>query len=155
MKTIPALIAFLVLSACAGNAAHEHRLREVAVAGAQVMPFDLERTTHVFTDTPQGGEQVVVSDDGDAAQIALIRTHLTAEAVRFASGDFGSPEQIHGHDMPGLAVLREKHALVDVAYAVVQGGGAITYRSDDPAAIAAIHAWFAAQRSDHGPHAAH
>jgi hypothetical protein len=147
------LLACLAFASCAQDAAHEHRLRQVAEAGAQVMPFDLERSTHVFTDTPWGGEQVVVSDDGDATQIALIRSHLADEAARFARGDFGSPEQIHGHDMPGLAVLRE--ARLDVAYAEVQGGGKITYRAEDAAAIEAIHAWFAAQRSDHGPHAAH
>jgi sulfite exporter TauE/SafE/copper chaperone CopZ len=33
------------------------RLDEVAQRGARVMPFDLEKTTHVFTKTPEGGHQ--------------------------------------------------------------------------------------------------
>jgi hypothetical protein len=152
---IAALPAALAAGGCMQSTAHEDRLRQVASAGERVMPFDLERSTHTFADAAWGGAQTVVSDDGDEAQIALIRSHLAAEAVRFARGDFGSPESIHGHDMPGLAVLREKYAALDVAYVDVPGGGEITYRTQDAGAVEAIHLWFAAQRSDHGRHAAH
>lgn len=139
----------------AAGAPSRQRLDEVAAAGAMVMPFDLERTTHVFADRTWGGEQVVVSDDNDANQIALIRAHLTAEAARFARGEFASSEQIHGHDMPGLDVLRARYAGLDVTYAERPGGASINYRASDQALVDAIHTWFAAQRSDHGAHAAH
>lgn len=137
----------------AGAAAATERQAAVAAAGAQVMPFDLGRASHAFTDTPWGGEQVVVSNDNDAEQVARIRAHLSAEAAKFARGDFGDPEAIHGADMPGLSVLRERHDSLDVAYAERPGGASITYRSQDRAVIDAIHAWFQAQRTDHGPHA--
>jgi len=136
-----------------GASASSERLQAVAEAGAEVMPFDLERTTHAFLDREWGGEQSVVSDDGDAAQIALIRSHLSEEAAKFARGDFASPEAIHGADMPGLAILRERHAAIDVAYAEIPAGASITYRSQDAEAVEAIHAWFEAQRTDHGAHA--
>jgi hypothetical protein len=136
-----------------GASASSERLHAVAEAGAEVMPFDLERTTHTFLDRAWGGEQNVVSDDGDAAQIAFIRSHLSEEAAKFARGDFASPEAIHGRDMPGLAVLRERYAAIDVAYAEIPAGASITYRSQDTAAVEAIHAWFEAQRADHGAHA--
>lgn len=131
------------------------RLAAVAQAGAEVMPFDLERTTHSFLDRAWGGEQIVVSDDSDAQQVALIRAHLSAEAAKFSRGDFESPEAIHGHDMPGLAILRDRHAAIDVAYSEVPNGASITYRSQDSAVVGAIHEWFEAQRTDHGPHASH
>lgn len=141
--------------ASALESASPERLESVAQAGSQVMPFDLERTTHSFQDRAWGGEQIVVSDDGDAQQVALIRAHLSDEAARFSQGDFGSPEAIHGHDMPGLAVLRDRHAAIDVAYSEVPNGASITYRSQDGAVVSAIQEWFEAQRTDHGPHASH
>jgi len=141
--------------ASARESASPERLEAVAQAGAQVMPFDLERTTHSFLDRAWGGEQIVVSDDGDAQQVALIRAHLSDEAARFSRGDFGSPEAIHGHDMPGLAVLRDQHAAINVAYSELPNGASITYRSQDSAVVGAIHEWFEAQRTDHGPHASH
>lgn len=143
------------MSADRSAAASSARQSAVAEAGGQIMPFDLERTTHTFADQPWGGRQVVVSDDGDAQQVALIRAHLAEEAAKFARGDFGSPEAIHGSDMPGLSVLRERYSSVEVSYAEVAGGGEITYRSEDRAVIDSIHAWFQAQRSDHGAHAMH
>lgn len=138
-----------------GASASSERLHAVAEAGAQVMPFDLERTTHAFLDRPWGGEQSVVSDDSDAQQVALIRSHLSEEAAKFARGDYARPEAIHGRDMPGLAVLRDRHTAIDVAYAETPAGASITYRSQDGDAVEAIHAWFEAQRTDHGAHASH
>lgn len=55
--------------------ANPTRLAEVAGRGAEVMPFDLERTTHIFKKLDNGGLQQVISDDGDTAQIELIRAH--------------------------------------------------------------------------------
>jgi hypothetical protein len=59
--------------------------------GASVMPFDLARSTHIFTPTADGGTQELVSKDGDPQQIALIRDHLRKEAAAFARGDFRLP----------------------------------------------------------------
>jgi hypothetical protein len=153
------LLGVVLLIGCEPAAAppvpSEARLHEVAEAGAKVMPFDLERTTHVFRDEPWGGELRVVSDGAEAEQVALIRRHLGDESAHFARGDFASPERIHGHDMPGLAVLRERASAIAVQYAELEDGATITFRSEDPAVVAALHTWFAAQRSDHGRHAAH
>ncbi|MBX0328379.1 hypothetical protein K2Z83_11895 [Oscillochloris sp. ZM17-4] len=129
------------------------RQAEVAARGAQVMPFDLARTTHVFTDQPDGGIQQVVADDpADSAQIALIRSHLQAEAVKFQQGDFNDPMAIHGMTMPGLAELRQGYAQIVVAYAELPDGAQIRYTTSEPTMITALHTWFAAQRSDHGVH---
>lgn len=125
----------------------------VARAGAAVMPFDLDRTQHRFDKRPGGGVQGVLSKDGDAEQIGLIREHLRAEAVRFAVGQFASPAAIHGSDMPGLKRLATHSGGLDVVYADVPRGGEIRFTSADPALITALHEWFDAQLADHGSHA--
>ena len=68
--------------ACGGETAVEDRHTEVARAGAAVMPFDLDRTTHIFETTERGGLQQVLSDDGDPEQIRSIREHLSDEVLR-------------------------------------------------------------------------
>jgi len=126
----------------------------VAERGTEVMPFDLEKTTHVFEAAPHGGIQRVVADDpGDAEQIELIRGHLAKEARAFAQGDFGDPAQIHGHDMPGLEALRRGYERIDVRYTPIEAGGRIRYTTASPRLVEALHAWFEAQRMDHGSHA--
>jgi hypothetical protein len=115
------------------------------------MPFDLDATTHTFTQTADGGIQTVVADDpGDAEQVALIRRHLAEERDNFSRGDFDDPAAIHGHDMDGVAVLRAGYAAISVTYTDRPDGAQLTYRTDDPDLVAAIHAWFDRQVSDHG-----
>ena len=101
MNGMRSLLAAAALLAACGGSELEERQDAVAEAGAAVMPFDLERTTHTFEPLPDGGLQTVLSDDGDAGQIALIRSHLAEEAERFAAGDFHDPSMIHGEDMAG------------------------------------------------------
>lgn len=129
------------------------RQADVARKGAMVMPFDLARTTHFFDDRATGGVETVTANDGaDTRQIGLIRGHLSAEAERFARGDFSDPAQIHGEDMPGLAELSRAGAKLRVTYRELPAGASLTYASRDKAVISAIHEWFAAQRADHGAH---
>lgn len=130
------------------------RQAHVATRGAQVMPFDLDRTTHRFDKTAAGGEQTVISDNpADTAQIRLIQDHLTQETAKFGRGDFADPAAIHGHEMPGLATLSANHQRINTTYTPLPAGARITYTTDDPTVTAALHAWFDAQVSDHGPHA--
>jgi hypothetical protein len=118
------------------------------------MPFDLERTTHRFTKTDTGGVQTVIADDPrDAAQITLIREHLTAEVDRFRRGDFTDPARIHGNEMPGLEALRAHDGRITIDYETTPDGGRVTYNTGDAELRNALHAWFDAQVSDHGPHA--
>lgn len=77
----------------------------VAERGVEVMPFDLERTTHIFEKIDNGGLQQAISDDKDVEQVGLIRAHLAEEAKRFSQGDFHDPEMIHGENMTGLHEL--------------------------------------------------
>jgi hypothetical protein len=132
------------------------RQSEVARKGARVMPFDLARTTHRFDDTAAGGVETVTANDADdTRQIELIRSHLGHEAARFSRGDFSDPATIHGKDMPGLATLAAAGDKLRVSYEAVPAGARLSYSSADPAVTRAVHAWFAAQRSDHAVHEQH
>jgi hypothetical protein len=83
------------------------RQENVAARGGQVMPFDLEQTTHVFQKLDDGGlQKVVAKDPANKKQIALIQSHLKEESEKFRKGDFSDPAKIHGEDMPGLADLK-------------------------------------------------
>jgi len=152
-----AALAVLAFAACGSDdQALADRQEAVAESGAEVMPFDLDATTHVFTDTLTGGTQDVIADDpSDATNIDLIRLHLEDEATKFRAGDFSDPEAIHGSAMPGLATLKERFADISVDLVETEIGATITYGSDDAVVVEAIHDWFAAQSSDHGDHAEH
>jgi hypothetical protein len=135
--------------------ADEKRLDEVAKRGSVVMPFDLGKTTHLFTKTEKGGlQQVVVKKSPDAGQVQLIRKHLSKIAAQFRLGDFSGPAKIHGDDMPGLTVLRTaKPGQINIAYKELPNGAEIDFSTDIPSLVEAIHAWFDAQLSDHARHA--
>jgi hypothetical protein len=139
-----------------GSGSPAERQAEVAKKGQVVMPFDLERTTHRFAKTAQGGVQTVVADDpADQTQIRLIRDHLAKELRAFRAGDFGDPASIHGKEMPGLAQLSSGYARIRMTPANLPAGAQITFTTDDAQLTGALHAWFDAQVSDHGDHAEH
>jgi hypothetical protein len=151
-----ALPAALVIAAagCGDGDSLAQRQAQVAERGAQVMPFDLDATTHTFTTADDGGVQTVVADDPtDAAQIELIRKHLRDERDNFARGDFNDPAAIHGHDMDGVADLRAGYRDLTVDYHDRPAGAQLTYRTDRADLVKALHAWFDRQVTDHGPHA--
>jgi hypothetical protein len=153
MKFIPVVSAAILLTLSVPLMAEDTaRQKAVAGKGSTVMPFSLEATTHVFTKTPTGGtEQVVAKNAKDADQVRLTREHLASIAKAFAAGDFSSPEQIHGNDMPGLAALkRAKRTEIEITYAAIDAGGQITFMASDPTLVHALHEWFDAQLSDHG-----
>jgi hypothetical protein len=131
---------------------HSASTQEHATAdrAAHVMPFDLNATTHTFTKNDTGGiEQVLANDPNDQRNITLIREHLQKEAGQFANGDYSDPATIHGTTMPGLQELQAGTDRLQVSYQPVPSGARITSSSSDPVLIAALHAWFDAQTSDH------
>jgi hypothetical protein len=148
-----AVVVAVALVACGDDRAAERRA-QVAERGEEVMPFDLDATTHTFTDTGTGGVQLVTADDpDDERQIELIRGHLREEKERFSRGDFDDPAAIHGEDMPGVAELAAGYDRITVAYAERPAGAELVYTTDDPELVEAVHAWFERQVMDHGEHA--
>lgn len=126
---------------------HEH--------GHHVMPFDLARSVHVFQMTEDGGVQQVVTrgDAPDPEQVRLIQHHLMMEAAAFQHGDFSDPAHLHGPSMPGLRELQAGAAAVEISYHPLSTGGEIRFKTSDIRLITAIHRWFGAQLSEHGPDA--
>ena len=149
-----ACAAAAVLSGPAG-AADAQRQAEVAKRGPDVMPFSLKATQHVFTKTPEGGVQrVVARNTTDSEQVKLVRGHLRDIQTQFLKGDFSGPAHIHGVEMPGLADLKAaKPSQIAIDYKEVAGGAELTYRTADARLATALHSWFDAQVSDHGPDA--
>ncbi len=149
--TTATLLALLALPPHA-RATDPPRQAEVAARGADVMPFSLAATLHVFTKTPDGGVQRVVARRADDAdQVALVRAHLREMQARFRQGDFAGPAHIHGAAMPGLAELRAaKPGQLAIEFAEVDAGAELTYRTADARLVAALHQWFDAQVADHG-----
>ena len=144
-----AIVTTLPLAALAADA---QRQAEVANRGADVMPFDLKATTHIFTKTSTGGTQrVVARNTSDATQTRLVREHLRDIEGEFKKGDFSGPSHIHGEDMPGLAQLKTaRPGDILIAYKDVESGAELTYRTKNAKLVSALHAWFDAQVSDHG-----
>ncbi len=138
---------FGILTGCARQA-------QVAARGAQVMPFDLEQTIHVFQRLEDGGRQTVTAKDrSNEKQISLIQTHLQEEAEKFRRGDFSDPARIHGDQMPGLDELKSGFGEIDIQYKALPDGGEIRYATANRSLVKALHRWFIAQLSDHGKHA--
>lgn len=142
-----------VFPASADTLPRSPRQAQVEQRSTGVMPFDMNRTMHMFTPSKNGGVQTVMSTDGDPHQIGLIRSHLRKEARAFARGNYADPASIHGMNMPGLAQMRAGTRHIAVRYANSENGGTITFATSDSSLIAAIHRWFAAQVNDHGAHA--
>jgi len=135
----------------AAMAADAQRQAQVAARGAEVMPFSLRATSHIFTRSADGGVQRVVARDAqDAAQVRRVRAHLQAIQTQFSRGDFSAPRQIHGSTMPGLAQLQAAAGQITIQYQPVEGGAELIYRSANTPLVAALHDWFDAQVADHG-----
>ncbi len=148
---------FLTVPAHGAEKASEQRLDEIAQRGSHVMPFNLEKTTHVFYKTDKGGvQQVIVKDPSNAKQINLIRQHLTKISHEFQQGDFSDPAKIHGESMAGLEELRNaKQGEISIVYKELSDGAEIDYTTESPVLINAIHQWFGAQLKEHARHATH
>jgi hypothetical protein len=127
----------------------------VAERGADVMPFSLHATTHIFEASAGGGtERVVAKNPSDKEEIALIREHLRHETYAFGRGDFTDPAAIHGAGMPGLETMQAGYQDISFRYRELSDGAEIVYATHKPDLIAAVHAWFDAQLRDHAGDAA-
>jgi hypothetical protein len=154
MKTALLHIALAVLVGFPLAAAAQDAQRQSGVAkrGADVMPFSLKATTHVFTKTAEGGiQRVVAKSAADTQQIKLVRAHLRDIQAQFLKGDFSGPTHIHGTEMPGLAELKAaKPGQIAIDYKDTDAGAELSYRTTDAKLVRALHHWFDAQLSDHG-----
>jgi hypothetical protein len=130
-----------------GQTTQEH----IHKMGQTVMPFDLNKTMHIFKMTDSGGVQsVVVKDAKDKDQVVLIRQHLRHEAQTFERGDYADPTSVHGAAMPALSELKGHHAEITVSYSELPLGAALVFKTQNRHLVTTIHRWFGAQLSEHG-----
>lgn len=98
-------------------AADAERQAEVAQRGAEVMPFSLKATTHIFTKSDDGGsQQVIAKNPSDSRQIGLIRKHLREIQTQFQRGDFSGPARTHGSRHARVGATQGGKAWSDIDY---------------------------------------
>lgn len=144
-----------ILSSCGSGADstdsdNDKKISAVREKGSQVMPFDLNKTLHIFNKTSDGGVQIVnIRDPKYTDQLIPIREHLKKIAVEFKNGNFADPSSIHGIDMPGLSILQANSSKFSITYVQLVNGAKLEYISKDEKIISALHLWFDAQLNDH------
>lgn len=167
MRSSAFVAVFLSLSACgsgepAAGDAESRTLPESAFASLQerggvTMGVDQYASTHLFDDLPNGARIELQVDEPDEVGTRQIREHLQHIAGAFKAGDFSDPTFVHAGEMPGTAVMAAKKDVISYEFAELPRGGEVRITTEDPEALAAIHAFMAAQRGDHraGGHVGH
>jgi hypothetical protein len=114
------------------------------------MGVDQYTSRHVFEDLPDGGRIVLDRDDAsDTASIRTIRAHMREIEASFQQGNFAAPGLVHAREVPGTRVLSEKRAVITYSAIERPRGAELRILTTNPAAITAVHAFLAFQRSDH------
>ena len=130
----------------------------VQTRGAAVMGVNQYDSQHVFEDLPNGGRIVLERQDStDSAGIAMIRQHMWEVAADFRAGNFRKPFRVHGRAVPGTDVMAARHTALSYVVVDRPRGAEVRITTGDSAALAAVHAFLAFQRSDHraGGHEGH
>jgi hypothetical protein len=145
----------VTLGACSSTARHTSTTGDTSFAATQmrgrsVMGVDQYTSTHVFEDLPDGGRIVLDRDDTtDTAGVSAIRAHMREIATAFQKGDFTKPFQVHAQTVPGTEVMTARRALLSYEAVDRPLGAEVRIRTNDSAAVAAVHAFLAFQRSAH------
>jgi ATP-dependent Clp protease ATP-binding subunit ClpA len=135
-----------------------HFLQQKGVTRSDVVNYvsKQEDVTRIFRMTDSGGvERVIVKDATarDQAAVALIQQRLQQDAEAFRRGDYSDPASSQGADMPGVKDLQAGAAHIRVSYSALPTGAEIAFETTDRHLLTAIHRWFGAQLSKHGPDA--
>lgn len=129
----------LVLGACGGGS---DTASDPLGRAAEVMNLDAALLTYQVAPNDRGGSVTVeVNSDFEFEEIGKLHKYLREQQARFREGDFGAERRIHGDDTPGLDALERGHDRLMVSYVDLPTGGTLTFRSDDPELVAAVHEW--------------
>jgi hypothetical protein len=127
----------------------------VQARGEVAMGVNQYTSRHVFAPLSDGGRIELQRNTEDTAGTAQIRRHMEQIALRFAAGDFRLPGYVHARPVPGTAVMAARRAEITYSVESLPRGAALRVRSDDTAAVQAIHEFLAFQRQDHHASARH
>ena len=117
--------------------------------GKMAMGVDQYTSWHRFDPLADGGRIALQRDAADTAGTAAIRAHLKDIATRFAAGDFAIPGFVHAQQVPGTPVMAAQRAAIRYVFHPLPGGGEVRIVTRDSAAVAAVHAFLAFQRTEH------
>ncbi len=156
MRVLP----YLVLSgsfACSGaqsspapaTAKGDSSFAAMQARGKMAMGVDQSTSTHSFDALPNGGRITLLRNENDSLGIAQIRAHLRLIQHAFQAGDFSTPQFVHMQMMPGTAEMARLRNVILYSYRELPRGGEVVMTTRDSSAIAAIHAFMGAQRSEH------
>jgi hypothetical protein len=154
---LTALSGLTVLVACSHRANPESAPRiepdssfaAMQARGRMAMGVDQHTSTHRFDALPDGGRIELQRDLDDSLGIAQIRAHLRLIQHAFEAGDFSTPQFVHMQTMPGTAVMAKKRASIAYSYHDLPRGGEVVMKTSDAEALAAIHDFMGAQRTEH------
>ena len=118
-------------------------------ADARGMGVDQYTSVHRFDALPDGGRIELQRAVNDSAGVVTIRHHLRTIAAAFETGDFSTPAFVHMQDVPGTRVMAAKRDAITYTYRELPRGGEVRITTRDPAAVDAVHAFIAFQRTDH------
>ena len=154
-KAMSAVALMLAFAACGRRGDSGARQADTAFAAVQargqmVMGVDQYASAHVFEDLEDGGRIVLdAASASDTAGIAAIRHHMRDIAAAFRAGDFARPFEVHAQVVPGTAVMAARRTRITYEASDRARGAEVRLRTTDPAAVAAIHAFLAFQRTAH------
>lgn len=153
MQLVPlvSLLCFLVTMPTGVGGQQDHHA-SADRRGARVMGFDRELTTHHFSLLTDGGTiDVSVRDLSDVANRDAIRSHLPHIAAMFADGDFNAPMLVHDSaNVPGTTVMVSRKSTIRYRYVETANGGRVDIVTNDPEALAAVHAFLRFQIAEPG-----
>ena len=152
LSTLALMIAF---ARCERGGESVRRRSDTAFAAMQargqtVMGVNQYASAHVFEDLEDGGRIVLDADNpSDTAGIVAIRHHMRDIATAFRAGDFAGPFQVHARVVPGTSVMAARASKISYEATDRPRGAEVRIWTTDPAAVVAIHAFLAFQRTEH------
>jgi len=149
------LLVWAVTAACAQqNEGMDHSKMDhqkmVQQNGEKAMGFSQAATTHHFILLKDGGAiQVEANDPKDTDNRDKIRAHLAEIAKQFQKGVFTTPFAVHGEVPPGVPDMDRLKDSIKYTYEQTAGGARVRIATENPDALAAIHAFLKFQIKDH------
>ena len=161
MKTVIAFLIFGGLQLAAQDMQscpmHKEHMKEdsqhqadVEKHGDEAMGFPHDKTTHHFRLYSDGGAiEVTVNDTKDSQNMQAIRSHLSHIVTMFSNGEFSIPMFVHDQVLPGVPVMKEKHAEISYNFEELSAGGRVRIKTPNPDALKAIHQFLRFQIEEH------
>jgi TusA-related sulfurtransferase len=123
---------------------------DVEKQGDEAMGFPHDKTSRHFRLHSDGGAiEVTVNDSTKSQNVQAIRSHLTHIVTVFSKGEYSIPMFVHDEVLPGVPVMKDKHAEISYTFEQLSAGGRVHIEATNPDALKAIHELLRFQIEDH------